>query len=436
VESGSLSVPQALPAQRPSTLEELAEAVRGAGRAQARVRVSGSGSSPLTVFPHDARPVQDISTLRIGKLLEHAVGDMTVIVQAGMTLEALQKALAWRNQWLPVDPPVAAYAGGSSTHVSLRSTQVSGGATQVSGGATRVSVGATNVSGGAPRTPGTRTIGGMIASNALGPLRFGCGDWRLFILGMRFVDACGRIIKGGGRTVKNVAGYSTPRMMIGSCGSLGVIAEVTLRTFSRPEDEQCTLFFCPDAAHAEELLAALFVAPTRPAWIQAAGARTFACNPLQLPAPAEGIVLGAGFLGQSAACEAQVAAVRALTAARGMEALTLGAVPSGRLRQWMAAEPAVHGAAGFRLFARSSAVAGMIARLEAAGANWVVSEAGNGVIRGTVPEDARDAITAWAGESRILWTQGRVPAGASADALYQRLKRGLDPDQVYGDCPA
>ena len=152
------------------------------------------------------------------------------------------------------------------------------------------------------RSPGgTHTVGGLIATNSLGPLRLGCGDWRLFILGMRWIDAAGRIIKGGGRTMKNVAGYNTPRMMIGSCGSLGAIAEVTLRTFIRPEDEQCALFYCPSAAQAETLFSQIMISPTTPAYVQLIGGRTFANNPLQLPAMTtgeSGMLVAIGFLGR------------------------------------------------------------------------------------------------------------------------------------------
>src|SRR5206468_221608 len=118
------------------------------------------------------------------------------------------------------------------------------------------------------------------------------------ILGMTWIDAHGTVIKGGGQTMKNVAGYSSPRLMIGSCGSLGAIAEVTLRTFARPEDERCLLFFCPNATQAEALLAAILLSPTTPAYVQVIGGHTFAANPLQLPSPTadgSGLVVVAGF---------------------------------------------------------------------------------------------------------------------------------------------
>ena len=99
-------MPSPLAIQRPASVEALSEAVQNAAKSGYCVQVAGSNSLPLTAFADAARPVQVLSTTRLNKIVEHAVADMTVIVQAGMTLEALQKELAWRNQWLPIDPPI------------------------------------------------------------------------------------------------------------------------------------------------------------------------------------------------------------------------------------------------------------------------------------------------------------------------------------------
>jgi glycolate oxidase FAD binding subunit len=361
---------------------------------------------PLTRFGEgDAREVEVVSTARMNKVVEHAVGDMTVVVQAGISLEALQRALAWQNQWLPVDPPV---------------------------------IGA--------RMPGQRTIGGMIATNSLGPLRLagggGGGDWRLLVLGMKWVDAEGRVIKGGGQTVKNVAGYSSPRMLVGTCGTLGIIGEVTLRTFARPADERCVLFFCESEAAGEELLAAVTLSPTTPAYVQVIGGRTFAGNPLQLPAPdaREGsVVVVVGFLGRAEACAAQLEVVRGLSAAGGLESIAQTAAQAGRLRQWMTIEPEIaEGEVGVRMHVRPSKVAEMVARLERGRRGWVVSEAGTGVVRAVV--EAGDGVKALAGAADLtVVTQGRLPEGMGAEMVEEgaaRLKRVLDERGAFGGLPA
>ena len=311
----------------------------------------------------------------MNKVIEHAVGDMTVIVQAGISLEALQRTLAWHNQWLPVDPPIIAREGRNAS-------------------------------------PGQRTIGGLIASNALGPLRFGCGDWRMLMMGMKWVDGMGTLIKGGGRTVKNVAGYNTPRMMIGSCGSLGAIAEVTLRTYARPTDEQCAVFVCESAERAEALVAEVMTSGTTPAYVQAIGGGTFAANPLQLPTMRKGVVIVVGFLDRATGCARQIEIMRGLAAARNVDSISQTAAQAGRLRLWMTKEPEVEQEGiGFRISVLSSETRAVIAAIGQAERAWAVGEAGTGVVRGMVPGKEAPALVQnlsadIAPGGRVYFTQG------------------------------
>jgi len=78
------------------------------------------------------------------------------------------------------------------------------------------------------------TVGGAIATNSTGPRRFAYGSWRDIVLGVHFVTAEGKLAKGGGKVVKNVAGYDLPKLLIGSCGTLAVIVEVALKVFPIP----------------------------------------------------------------------------------------------------------------------------------------------------------------------------------------------------------
>jgi len=335
---------------------------------------------------------------------------MTVIVHAGITLDALQRELAWRNQWLPVDPPIIATA----------------------------------TPGLPTRSPGSRTLAGLIASNSLGPLRFGSGDWRLFIMGMHWIDAAGRLIHAGGRTVKNVAGYASHRLMIGSFGSLGAIAQVALRTFALPPDEKCILFFCPSAAIAEQLLAAILTSPTTPAYLQLVGEKTFHSNPLQLPAAPGAMVLIAGFLGEPPICDAQIETLRNLHPATKLESLSQTAAQAGRLRLWMTTEPALAPetpGAGFRIHARSSDTAAMLSAIESAADApahvWAVCEAATGILRGSLtspsaPETIRRIAKQF--NARFLYTQGCSNI-STPDDLAIRIKRSLDPDGLLPDSP-
>jgi glycolate oxidase FAD binding subunit len=147
---------------------------------------------------------------------------MTITVEAGLTVQALAEALATEQQRLPIDVP----------------------------------------------EPERATIGGVIATNFGGPRRYGQGTIRDYVIGISAVDGRGRPFKGGGRVVKNVAGYDFCKLLTGSLGTLGVITQVTLKI--RPNPERSALVACgvPSFARAEELLAALVHTRTTPAAIE------------------------------------------------------------------------------------------------------------------------------------------------------------------------
>ena len=145
--------------------------------------LSGAGNRPT-------RPTTPLHTNALDKMIELDPANQYFTAGAGMTLAAIQEALAPHNQWLPLRPAFGV----------LR-----------------------------------RTIGGITATGALGPERIAYGAPRELLLGLRFVDGRGRLINAGGKVVKNVAGYDMTRLIAGSAGSLGLITRVTMKTATRPE---------------------------------------------------------------------------------------------------------------------------------------------------------------------------------------------------------
>ncbi|MBW4592010.1 MAG: FAD-binding oxidoreductase [Brasilonema angustatum HA4187-MV1] len=175
----------------PHTTEQLAQVITQAHRNKWRVLPCGSGSKlNWGGLVKDVDVV--VSTERLNQLIEHAVGDLTVTVEAGMKFSHLQEMLANSGQFLALDPI----------------------------------------------TQDTATIGGIVATADTGSLRQRYGTVRDQLLGITFVRADGQIAKAGGRVVKNVAGYDLMKLFTGSFGTLGVISQVTFRVYPMHEISQ------------------------------------------------------------------------------------------------------------------------------------------------------------------------------------------------------
>ena len=93
-----------------------------------------------------------------------------------------------------------------------------------------------------PRFGSASTIGGVVASGLSGPLSFGYGPLRHYVLGVHLLDAQGRILKFGGEVMKNVAGYDVARLVTGSLGMFGVIVQVSIKVIPLPKREQTLVF--------------------------------------------------------------------------------------------------------------------------------------------------------------------------------------------------
>jgi glycolate oxidase FAD binding subunit len=130
-----------------------------------------------------------VNTAKLDKLIDHAVGDLTVTCEAGMKFRDLQQILATSGQFLAIDPA----------------------------------------------DPETITLGEIVNTANTGSLRQRYGGVRDMLLGISFVRTDGELVKAGGRVVKNVAGYDLMKLMTGSYGTLGIVSQVTFRLYPLPE---------------------------------------------------------------------------------------------------------------------------------------------------------------------------------------------------------
>ncbi|MBI2480011.1 MAG: FAD-binding oxidoreductase, partial [Planctomycetia bacterium] len=126
--------------------------------------------------------------------------------------------------------------------------------------------------------PSQATLGGVVATNFNGPRRFGQGTVRDYVIGIRAVDGRGLSYKGGGRVVKNVAGYDFCKLLTGSLGTLGVITELTLKLKPIPDGFKIAVCSPADLAQAEQLLAALINSDTTPCAVELLAGPTWAAN--------------------------------------------------------------------------------------------------------------------------------------------------------------
>ncbi|KAA3606391.1 MAG: FAD-binding oxidoreductase [Calditrichaeota bacterium] len=91
-------------------------------------------------------------------------------------------------------------------------------------------------------SPKDSTIGGLVAGNFRGFYQKKYGSFRDNILGLKFITGSGKVAKAGGKVVKNVAGYETIKLLIGSYGTLAILTEITLRTYAKPQTESLLIF--------------------------------------------------------------------------------------------------------------------------------------------------------------------------------------------------
>ncbi|MGF1524348.1 MAG: FAD-binding oxidoreductase [Leptolyngbyaceae cyanobacterium] len=178
----------------PETSDQLVEVVACAHQNRWRLLPCGQGSK-LSWGSLISEADLVVSTQRLNRTIEHAIGDLTVTVEAGVSFAKLQADLYQTRQFLALDPAYTEQA----------------------------------------------TLGGIVATRDTGGLRQRYGGVRDMLIGLSFVRHDGQLVKAGGRVVKNVAGYDLMKLLTGSFGTLGILTQLTFRTYPLPETSQTVL---------------------------------------------------------------------------------------------------------------------------------------------------------------------------------------------------
>ena len=204
------------------SVESIQEAIReSAEMGQVVYPVGGGTSLHYGVPPKEPGRVVDLS--RLNRVIDYPARDLTVTVEAGTPWKRVEETLAEEGQEIPFDVPQADEA----------------------------------------------TVGGVVATAWSGPRRLAYGAVRDFVIGIEAVDGQGRRFHGGGRVVKNVAGYDFCKLLTGSLGTLGIITQVTLKVRPRPEHSEWVAIGLRCVEEVGEWTERLSASPLRPVTIAA-----------------------------------------------------------------------------------------------------------------------------------------------------------------------
>jgi glycolate oxidase FAD binding subunit len=186
----------------PANAEQIVEVVRKCESDRLTLAPMGA-SRTLAQIRREPADV-GVSLVRMDRIVDYEPDDMTVVAEAGLTLGALNACTSPHGQRLPYDPA----------------------------------------------NPELTTLGALVGAAKSGPLRLSEGGVRDLLIGIRFVGHDGRLIHGGGRVVKNVAGYDLMKVMTGAFGTLGIITETTFKLRPLPENYTLAITSFDDAAGA------------------------------------------------------------------------------------------------------------------------------------------------------------------------------------------
>ena len=364
----------------------------GVAALQATVREAVAARTPLRVrgrgrWLDAGRPVRADRALDVGShagIVEYVPGDLTLTAAAGTPLAELQAAARAEGQWVPIEP----WGGDAGT------------------------------------------LGATLATATAGPTSGAVGLPRDVVLGVTVITGTGEVVRGGGRVVKNVAGFDLVRLMVGAWGTLGAIVEATVRLRALPERDETLAVAVPPPAGLDAWLARLRALPVAP---------------LALELVSDGLAAALGLPPRAALLVRLAGNADTVTGQRRALA-ALGDAPDAPADVWTRlreAEPARaatlrYSAAPARLALPWGEALRAAAATPDAAAAIVHASVARGVVRLVVPagDDAALAIAlgerAPAGVTRLaerlpaaLWP--RLAPTAADDRLSRGVRRAFDP---------
>lgn len=320
-------------------------------------------------------------------VVEYTPGDLTITVKSGTTLGDIERITGEKGQWLPLDPF------------------------------------------------GSRdgTIGATIATGSFGPLAHSFGRARDLVLGLEFITGQGKVVRGGGKVVKNVAGFDLVRLMTGSWGTLGVITEATLRLYSLPSKPITVALGASDSVTAlSQRISSILTAPGIPFAVELLSPMAAASIGL---AHKQQILVKIG--GNSAAMTAQRSAMEALGGARDVNPEVWDHLRVIEDRFPGATEPPVV----MRVSTLAQKLPQLWSSLRAEFESIVMHATPSlGIIRCVLPPNLDlsivERIIAAAGDATVIFERlprdawSRFSPTVIGDRLAQRVKNAFDPSNI------
>ncbi|MEP3347539.1 MAG: FAD-binding protein [Litoreibacter sp.] len=356
----------------PDSEQALAEIVASA---KSPFRIQGGGTRL-----HGAAQGNVLSTAGLSGIKLYEPGSLTLVAQAGTPVSEIQKTLAKENQRLPFEPRDYRKLLGTS---------------------------------------GEPTIGGVVATNSSGPRRIQAGACRDSLIGVRYVDGQGEVIKNGGRVMKNVTGYDLVKLMAGAYGTLGVMTEVSFKVLPGIETTKTLLLHGLDVTRAVQAMSIGLG------------------SPFEVSGAAQNIKQGLTALrleGFASSVTYRMKGLRDLLKEFGeMEELEAGASDEFWADVCDATQFAQDNGDLWRISVKPSDAAEVVARLPSdadVSLDW-----GGGLIWAVVPEgaDVRSALGDVAGHATCLRGDAEMfhPEPAALAALSEGLRRQFDPRGIF-----